>query len=183
MGFWIETAASVILPVLEKTFDHTTRSISLQSLQNYIQAHFFNGRFFHFHTLLVLNAFHLFLFFHCYQIVPFFPLRSSMFGFYLLFFFLSCCSTFLFNYVHPTVPSWDQQRLHHSFFNILRSEKCHARFPGKKYNVLDFMRSVWEFPNGDDKEHVAMALYNALRSMELWVVPIFRCTDDAVFRE
>lgn len=55
------------------TIDNTTSFMSPQSLENYSQVHFLNGRSFSFHTSLAFSAFHFFfLLYHRYQTLPFF---------------------------------------------------------------------------------------------------------------
>lgn len=46
------------------------------------------------------------------------------------------------------------------FFSTIQIGESHARFPGGKYNVLDFLAGVQESMNDDTEELVAVMQYN-----------------------
>lgn len=107
--------------------------------------------------------------------------------FYLSFISLSQFSLsrsfFPIDYIYVTGAGWDQQRLPHSFFKVLRSEKCHARTSEKKYNGLHFLRWVQEDSGDNAKRLLAIIQYKASRCKHSAFVSGFPCSNDAVLPE
>lgn len=156
--------ANVILLSEKRAFQNSVCIISLQGLRNLIEVHFFVKQVFSFHTWLALNTFHFsfsalsttklsrsFLFLH--DMPAFFYFPSPFFS-------LSMSFPPIGN-VHPAVSRWNQTRIFSSVFDIPQSEKCHARFPDQKYNVLDSLSSVQGSMSNDARECVALMQYEA----------------------
>lgn len=183
--FKIRTAANVVLLFFEKTFYNTICFISLQRLRRLARfVSSMDGRFLSIlreHLTLPGIPFFAFIFT---EPSPSFPSRFLITSFISIYCSLSLStSSISFNFFYPTVWGWDQPRLLHSFLNTLQNEELHVHFPGRKYNLVEFLWWLWESTDDKAKELVAVMQYKASERMQIAVLSAFYCTDYAVRRE
>lgn len=144
------TATNVISHLSEDLWQHyRIFFISKQALISLNQVQVFNARSFLFAYFLRTQRFS-FLLSSVYSLPSFpFPFLCAAKKSACLFSFISfslsfalSTSSLLFNYVYPAVSRWYQLRFVPSFSKFFKSKECLARFPGGKYNMLDFLRGA-----------------------------------------